>query len=332
MCFLSYFFSTPSKIPVFSYLNPKQPPHPKSIPPKPTPTDKQRFKGEALPLPAAEPTVSKPEQRKFFGFLNKPRDPKKDKKPQNKKLSNKDKDAKAYKKKKPVVNENTALQTDDSKNSSHPPFVPTKRIIQHHEYQNLLEEAAAIKNAAKLIEKMPALRRFGDTNIIKNRRENQQKPQEQRTPKRTSNKGHAPSPPSHHTSSTISHSDQSFLSSLDPSDSYCASKFFNIALKPPAPPSKSSSSFIYKYSAAASSSSNLSAGSTISDSNSLDSMEHEIVHRKPVAPRGGADQSYLGPFNFRQLLRPTQGPTESLRKRRGINLSSTPPPLQKGKA
>lgn len=40
--------------------------------------------------------------------------------------------------------------------------------------------------------------------------------------------------------------------------------------------------------------------------------------------------SYLGPFNFRQLLRPTQGPTESLRKRKGINTNSPPPP-QKGK-
>lgn len=257
----------------------------------------------------------------------------KDKKPTNKKPVNKAKDTKAYKKKKPVAKENTALKIDESKISSHPQFVPSKRIIQHHEYQNLLEEAAAIKNAAKLIEKMPALRRFGDTNILKNRGENSpQKQQELRTPKRSSTKALAPSPPSHHNSSSASHSDQSFLSSLDPADSYCASKFFNIALKSSAPPSKSSSSFNYKYSAAASSSSNLSAGSTISDSNSLDSMEHEIVHRKPVNARGGADQSYLGPFNFRQLLRPTQGPTESLRKRRGINLSSTPPPLQKGKA
>lgn len=30
----------------------------------------------------------------------------------------------------------------------------------------------------------------------------------------------------------------------------------------------------------------------------------------------GDSLSYLGPFNFRQLLRPIQGPTNSLRKRR----------------
>ncbi|XP_055383448.1 myosin-IIIb-like [Condylostylus longicornis] len=44
----------------------------------------------------------------------------------------------------------------------------------------------------------------------------------------------------------------------------------------------------------------------------------------------GDGQSYLGPFNFRQYLRPTQGPTESLRKRKGIN-PPTPPPPQRGK-
>lgn len=328
------FSSTPSKIPVFSYLNPKSPPKPKSTPAKASATDKQRFRGEAIPLPPTETT--KPEYRKFFGFLNKPREPKKDKKPPNKKAANKEKDAKAYKKKKQVANENVSKANDDSK--AQIPFVPSKRIIQHHEYQNIADEAAAIKSAAKLMDKMPGLRKFGDTKILQSRRENQQKSPEPRPPKRSSTKAHAPSPPTHHhhhQSSSASHSDQSFLSSLDPADSYCASKFFNIALKPSsaAPPkSSSSSSFIYKYSAGASSSSNLSAGSTISDSNSLDSMEHEIVHRKPIGSRGGADQSYLGPFNFRQLLRPTQGPTESLRKRRGINLSSTPPPLQRGKA
>lgn len=178
---------------------------------------------------------------------------------------------------------------------------------------------------------MPVLRRFGDTNILKNRRD-QGNQQPVRSPKRTSAKSQAPNPPANHQHTSTSHSENSILSSLDPHDSYCASKYFNIAIKSPPPAtSKSSSSFIYKYSPVASSSSNLSAGSTISDSNSLDSMEHEIVHRKPVTTRPGADQSYLGPLNFRQLLRPTQGPTESLRKRRGINLSLTPPPLQKGK-
>lgn len=102
------------------------------------------------------------------------------------------------------------------------------------------------------------------------------------------------------------------------------------------------------------SSSNLSSSnSNSSDVNSLDSMEHENIHHKNM-PRGrhpinavivphvtnrknllinnvprngegnvvGSDSmSYLGPFNFRQLLRPTQGPTNSLRKRKGFDLT-----------
>lgn len=109
----------------------------------------------------------------------------------------------------------------------------------------------------------------------------------------------------------------------------------------------------------AGSSSNLSSSnSNSSDVNSLDSMEHENIHHKNM-PRGrqlanavmlphvtnrknllinnvsrntsgtgtGTDSmSYLGPFNFRQLLRPTQGPTNSLRKRKGFDLTLTPSP------
>lgn len=100
----------------------------------------------------------------------------------------------------------------------------------------------------------------------------------------------------------------------------------------------------------AGSSSNLSSSnSNNSDEfNSLDSMEHEIhqssknagrhpqraskgikssvadVHQaknirpiKTIISTAVTDPSaYLGPFNFRQLLRPIQGPTNSLRKRK----------------
>lgn len=65
-----------------------------------------------------------------------------------------------------------------------------------------------------------------------------------------------------------------------------------------------------------------------SNISSSDSMEQEIIHSKNH--NQSDSMSYLGPFNFRQLLRPTQGPTDSLRKRKG-NFPLTPPPLQKGK-
>lgn len=270
--------------------------------------------------------------------MNKPKDGKKDKKVKKKDKDNKNK---KNKKKKLVVNENASIRISTSSTGSsnndplYPPFVPTKRIIEHHEYQNIIDEAA-ITNA-EIIQKMPALRRFGDTNILKNKKDfnnlnhkrlsnNKQNISNKTTFAEQSNGSNSESHIRNHSNQST---DSSFLNSLDSveSNSYFPSKYFNIELKSP-----SKSQFNYKYSAG--SGSNLSGGSTISDSNSLDSMEHEIIHRKPTANAGnGADSnlSYLGPFNFRQLLRPTQGPTESLRKRRGLNLSSTPPPLQKGK-
>lgn len=101
----------------------------------------------------------------------------------------------------------------------------------------------------------------------------------------------------------------------------------------------------------AGSSSNVSSSnSNNSDGfNSLDSMENEIQHnnknnqrRRPTVPANGIGAptkaksssktagdslSYLGPFNFRQLLRPIQGPTNSLRKRRSGKIWSSQPPL-----
>lgn len=87
------------------------------------------------------------------------------------------------------------------------------------------------------------------------------------------------------------------------------------------------------------SSSNSSGGSKHSSTNSqasstptsLDLMLSSFEVSKSPDNFGPESGSYLGPFNFRQLLRPTQGPTESLRKRKHIVNSNSPPPLQRGK-
>lgn len=204
----------------------------------------------------------------------------------------------------------------------------SKRIVEHHSYQNIIEEVSTDGQSSRTVQQ-PSMRHFGDTNILRNKRDDKKSPIQKTKP--------SPVLPSKLNDKKSSSVDSNFLlssfdASTDCSSSYCASKFFNIELKSPTSASK------YKYSVGGggSGASNLSAGSTISDSNSLDSMEHEIIHRKaivggPTAAGQDSAMSYLGPFNFRQLLRPTQGPTESLRKRRGINLSSTPPPIQKGK-
>lgn len=98
------------------------------------------------------------------------------------------------------------------------------------------------------------------------------------------------------------------------------SKFLNMDIKSPKALKKPLSS--------ASCSSANTRSSSGNSFNSFDSIEQAIILGKNENLEG---HSYLGPFNFRQLLRPTQGPTESLRKRKGVVNPSSPPPHQRGK-
>lgn len=339
--------SSHSKIPVFSYLSPSTQFKSVSSDLKEISgrnADKSyRVIGEPLPLPTKDTlststaaAVTKVD--KFFSFLNKPSKNAEAKKERKKgKSISVENGSKQHRKKKsappvPAQQASRLSQNSDSSGNNQPKLLPSKRIVQHHSYQNIIEEVSAEGQSNRTVQQQQQqpMRHFGDTNILRNKRDNNVT--NQKSPQKTKPSPVLPSKSKDKKSSSV---DSNFLlgsfdaSSTDCSSSYCASKFFNIELKSPASVSK------YKYSAGGSGASNLSAGSTISDSNSLDSMEHEIIHRKPTAGNGqaasGTEMSYLGPFNFRQLLRPTQGPTESLRKRRGINLSSTPPPIQKGK-
>lgn len=97
------------------------------------------------------------------------------------------------------------------------------------------------------------------------------------------------------------------------------SKFLNMDIKSPKAVKKPFSN---------SSSSSNTRSSSGNSFNSFDSIEQAIILGKNEHLEG---HSYLGPFNFRQLLRPTQGPTESLRKRKGVVNPSSPPPHQRGK-
>ncbi|XP_055551264.1 transcription factor mef2A-like isoform X2 [Wyeomyia smithii] len=199
----------------------------------------------------------------------------------------------------------------------------SKRMVEQHDYQNISEETKIDSNS-------PVMRMFGDTNFLLNhRRKNDVK-----TPKESNlscgqgvcelmNGVYRFSP--HVTSfaelesGKVSH--RSHPSTLDSKEyhNFNVSKYLNIDVK--TPNLRSVKNHI------SSNSSCLSTGSSGSNSlNSFDSVEQAIIFQK----NKNAD-SYLGPFNFRQLLRPTQGPTESLRKRKGINPPSPPPP-QRGKS
>lgn len=204
--------------------------------------------------------------------------------------------------------------------------VPQKRLIDHHEYQNISEET-------KIDSKSPVMRMFGDTNFLLNHR---RKASNQKESGLSCGQGvcelmngvYRFSP--HVTSfaeleSNKGSSHRSHPSTLDTKEyqNFNVSKYLNIDVKTP---NLRTVKHHHRHNMSSNSSS-MSSGSSGSNSlNSFDSVEQAIIFQK----NKNAD-SYLGPFNFRQLLRPTQGPTESLRKRKGINPPSPPPP-QRGKS
>ncbi|XP_055600168.1 myosin-IIIb-like isoform X2 [Uranotaenia lowii] len=215
--------------------------------------------------------------------------------------------------------------------------VPQKRMIEHHEYQNISEET-------KIDSKSPVMRMFGDTNFLLNHRRKSSGPKESglscgQGVCELLNGVYRFSP--HVTSfdeleSNKGSDNRSHASTLDSKEyqNLNVSKYLNIDVKTPNLRTVRNPHHQYQYHHGhhysghlSSNSSSLSGGSSGSNSlNSFDSVEQAIIFQK----NKNAD-SYLGPFNFRQLLRPTQGPTESLRKRKGINPGS-PPPLQRGKS
>lgn len=94
---------------------------------------------------------------------------------------------------------------------------------------------------------------------------------------------------------------------------FSLSKYLNIDMKSVSPDSSGSGS------------SKSEKSSTISDK-SVESIEQSII-RNGLKKDPDDQNSYLGPFNFRKLLKPTgQCPTESLRKRKGKGSTSSPPP------
>lgn len=235
-----------------------------------------------------------------------------------------------------------------------PQQVPQKRLIEHHEYQNISEET-------KIDSKSPVMRMFGDTNFLLNHRrkvsgqgQSQAQQQQQKesglscgqgvcellngvyrfSPHVTSfaelesNKSNVSTPTLIvGKGSSAASTNRSHPSTLDPKEyqNFNVSKYLNIDVK--TPNLRKNHHHGHHGHHISSNASSLSSGSSGSNSlNSFDSVEQAIIFQK----NKNAD-SYLGPFNFRQLLRPTQGPTESLRKRKGINPPS-PPPLQRGKS
>lgn len=209
---------------------------------------------------------------KFFGFLNK----------------NNGKDKKIKKKEK-----SKKSRTDEIKVEKYPaPFVPSKRIIENREYQNqrIIDENRVHRRSDDSSEhsekSIPIFRKFGDTNMLKNKKQiNNARNVKQKEENEIRNRKINPT--------AYENQNDTGFSSLDAD---CNVPYQNTPKCYNNNNNGSNDKFQKRIS---DSSSNLSS-STVSDSNSLDSMEHEIIHRKP---NNAENLSYLGPFNFRQLLR-----------------------------
>lgn len=295
---------------------------------------------------------------KFFGFLHKQKEshiplrissPIADRKNKKKEKQIKDHKYKEH------HHRNTIWQSDKIA-----PLVQSKWIVEHIDYPNNANHTAndANINISKVQRnqnaQMPQYRRFGDTNILRNHKkplltklineiptaDNIYRYLQSKNATNIEN-GASVKPPS------PSNAKDTGFSSMDGDQSSSTYLQFNsrqyvnvnqhqnrirsngIVASPASSPSNNRGMARPLNNKNSDRSSNVSSSnSNSSDINSLDSMEHEIIHSKN---NNSQSDSYLGPFNFRQLLRPTQGPTDSLRKRKGINLSLTPPPLQKGK-
>ncbi|XP_021707056.1 myosin-IIIb isoform X3 [Aedes aegypti] len=329
-------------IPAFSYLNPNghqilrySPNNVEQHSPSPSSRDQSYRQPESTPSPSAgQVKVKKQSSKQEYKLKEKENKEKKKKEKKAKKDKEKEKSTS------PTSGTSSALSSSAEKPRKEPkkkapmPIpqpsqqIAQKRIIDHHEYQNISEET-------KIDSKSPVMRMFGDTNFLLNHRRRAQN-QNQKESGLSCGQGvcelmngvyrFSPHVTSFAELESNKGSNRSHPSTMDAKEYHHlnVSKYLNIDVKTPNLRTVKHHHHRHHMS---SNSSSLSSGSSGSNSlNSFDSVEQAIIFQK----NKNAD-SYLGPFNFRQLLRPTQGPTESLRKRKGINPPS-PPPLQRGKS
>lgn len=236
-------------------------------------------------------------------------------------------------------------QAKHSSNSPSPPHqVPSRRILESHSYQNVSDEDRRQQTPPLKQEQSSTsspgsnqqmFRKFGDTNLM---------PRNNNNPGSNYRKGDF-----HVDNGVFRYSPHiTSFAELD-YENRNLSKFLNIDVK------SASNSSAYSSGSSPSQNNNLTAANKKASNRSSPNLNHihqsnssasSVLSDKSSCSTSSLDQrsyfigeqpspheygSYLGPFNFRQLLRPIQGPTESLRKRKGIN-SNSPPPPQRGKS
>lgn len=189
------------------------------------------------------------------------------------------------------------------------PSRPTRNNIPpHHEYQNILEQIQLGENQVE----ESHFRRFGDT----------EKPYEKKSRCAIQHGVYVFDNSKSVTSSLTSFaeieqmkvSQEIDISSSEKLKNFSLSKYLYLDVKSAFPTDNAGKNNSEKPESNSSKSSSLS-------NKSIDSMEQAII-MNGLKNSENQTNSYLGPFNFLKLLKPTVGATESLRKR--IKLSENP--------
>lgn len=200
-------------------------------------------------------------------------------------------------------------------------------IPPHHEYQNILEEHEKLLQADEEKFAENNFRRFGDTEKL-NEKKTRCAIQDGIYVFHNANSSGS----SLTSFAEIENKKQNHdvdLNSSGKLKNFNLSKYLNIDVKSASPVDNASfDSGIDKRNSDKQDNSSSSKSSSLSNK-SVDSVEEAII-RNGLKNSESQTNSYLGPFNFRKLLRPTGvAPTESLRKRKMIILNTSSPPPDK---
>lgn len=236
----------------------------------------------------------------------------------------KNKKSKKEKSKKSVREDRILVQPPSSREQ------PAQRfnIPSHHEYQNILEEHEKLLqlDESKYVDN--GFRKFGDTGKLNEKKTRCAIQDGVYVFHNASSNGSSLTSFAEIEHKKVSR-DIVDVDSSGKLKNFNLSKYLNIDVKSSSPVDNSSFHVaIDKRNGDKQDTSSSSKSSSLSNK-SVDSMEQAII-MNGLKNSDNQTNSYLGPFNFRKLLRPTGiAPTESLRKRKMIILNTSSPPPDK---
>lgn len=205
----------------------------------------------------------------------------------------------------------------------HPGKEPAQRfnVPPHHEYQNLLEEHEKLLQLGE--HKFMESRKFGDTGKLNEKKTRCAIQDGVYVFHNTNGSSRGSSLTSFAELENKKSTHEIDVNSSGKLKHFNLSKYLNIDVKSASPidiPAADKSG---------SDKQDSSSKSSSLSNKSIDSMEQAII-MNGIKNSDNQTNSYLGPFNFRKLLRPTGiAPTESLRKRKMVILNTSSPPPDK---